>query len=191
MSVYPAGDQHRFTVSLFPQCDTDSRENSQPPLGLQRLKPFVWTSRSLVESPWLQHLMRTSYVIDLNMCFVYLARQSCIYMLLGRSTMKWSTSKGRPPRVTSANCKASGKQDERVAVTSCQVKKCYMTLVRSVSFFFFLDPPLYFSSFSIVPWKNKTKPASMNVDCMIVPSFYFSQRFSVARRQLAKIAAKL
>lgn len=44
---------------------------------LQRTEGFTWISRSLAESPWLQHLMCSSYVIDFNKCFVYLPYLSC------------------------------------------------------------------------------------------------------------------
>lgn len=77
-----------LAVSVQPQCDTHSRGNSParastptPLLRLQRMESFAWTSCSLVESPWLQHLMRSSYVIDLDEWFVYLADQSCSYKL--------------------------------------------------------------------------------------------------------------
>lgn len=101
--VDPPGNRHLFTVSVQTQCDTDSREilqcEPQPPL-----RCFGWTSRSLVESPWLQHLMRSSYVIDLNKWFVYLPYQSCSYKLLRAEHNQMSSLYIAPPWVTSANC---------------------------------------------------------------------------------------
>lgn len=65
-----------ISASVFSQLQGNSPARASPPLCYpqpQRTERCASTSRSLAESPWLQHLMCSSYVIDLNKGFVYLA----------------------------------------------------------------------------------------------------------------------
>lgn len=99
-----------LSVRLDPGKFFSASVTPTPLLQLQQTERFDWTSRSLVESPWLQHLMRSSYVIDLNKCFVYLAYPSCSYMRSRAEHSEMSHLCRASPWVTDANCGATALQ---------------------------------------------------------------------------------
>lgn len=67
-----------LSVGQAPGSFSNTRLILPPPSSLlQRTEGFTWISHSLAESPWLQHLMCSGYVIDFNKCFVYLPYLSC------------------------------------------------------------------------------------------------------------------
>lgn len=79
-----------------------------PPPSAIRVKPqqqhsegFTPVFYSLAESPWLQHLMCSCYVIDCNECFIYVLCLSCSYRL----RVKHNKTAGLPSWTLSDQCK--------------------------------------------------------------------------------------